>query len=110
MDARIERRVAAARRVGGERTGTTAAASASSAAKRPSSASAVEICVPLSSASPSFGARRKGASPAAAKPSLAGMTRPSRLTAPTPMSTAARWASGARSPEAPTEPLLGMTG
>lgn len=31
-------------------------------------------------------------------------------TSPSPISTQAMWASGARSPEAPTEPLLGMRG
>ena len=33
-----------------------------------------------------------------------------RSTSPTPISGSAMWASGARSPEAPTEPLHGMTG
>ena len=43
---------------------TTAAASARSAANSPPSASAVDTCVPLRSASPSFGASLSGESPA----------------------------------------------
>src|SRR6266850_5034603 len=40
----------------------------------------------------------------------AGMTRPPMRTSPTPIKVQLIWASGARSPEAPTEPLAGMQG
>ncbi len=45
-----------------------------------------------------------------ASASRAGTTRPSNRASPSPISTAARCASGARSPEAPTEPCAGMHG
>ena len=48
--------------------------------------------------------------PAAASPSAAGTVLPPTVTSPTPIRAAVRWASGARSPEAPTEPLDGITG
>jgi hypothetical protein len=51
-----------------------------------------------------------GSRPAAARASAAGMTRPPTSTSPRPMTGSARWASGARSPEAPTEPCDGTTG
>ena len=77
MDARVERRVAAETASTDSAPATNAAASARSAANRPASASAVDTCVPLSSARPSFGPRLTGCRPARASASRAGMTRPS---------------------------------
>ena len=39
-----------------------------------------------------------------------GRTSPSNVASPSPISTSPRWASGARSPDEPTDPLLGITG
>ena len=66
--------------------------------------------VPLRSARPSLGPRTSGSRPAWARASRAGMTRPPSSTWPRPISGSERWASGARSPEAPTEPCAGTTG
>ena len=68
-------------------------------------------CVPLSSARPSLAAEHDRRQPGAPerldrRHRAAGRRRAS----PTPISTPARWASGARSPEAPTEPLAGTHG
>ena len=80
-------------------------------ANRFHSASAVEICVPLSSARPSLAASVSGVSPARFRPSSARSgSLPPHSTSPTPNNTADRCASGARSPLAPTEPLDGMRG
>ena len=89
---------------------TRAAANTSSAPNRPASASEVDTCVPLSSASPSLGPRTKGAKPTAAMASLPETIFSLTLAWPSPISTHAMCASGARSPEAPTEPLAGITG
>ena len=89
---------------------TNAAAIARSAANNPASASAVDTCVPLSSASPSFGISSSGRRPAAASASAPGSTRRPTRASPSPISTDARCASGARSPDAPTEPCAGMHG
>ena len=48
--------------------------------------------------------------PAAASASRAGTTRPPTSASPTPSSMAERCASGARSPDAPTEPWAGIAG
>ena len=89
---------------------TRAFCAARQPANSPASAQAVETWVPLISASPSFGPSSTGASPAAASASAAGVARPATVASPSPIRTAARCASGARSPEAPTEPCTGMTG
>jgi hypothetical protein len=89
---------------------TSAAASRRSVANSPTSASAVDTCVPLMSANPSFGPRRSGFNPASANAVAAGTVRPFRRTSPSPISASDRCARGARSPEAPTEPLPGTTG
>ncbi len=89
---------------------TRAAWNAVSASNNPASAIAVENCVPLSSASPSFGPSTMGAIPAAARASDAGTRPAGEKTSPTPSIAAARCASGARSPDAPTEPCDGTTG
>src|SRR5262249_42729079 len=73
---------------------------------------AADACVPLISASPSFGPRSAGRRPArasAAAPSSAAGSSPT-VARPSPISTSDRCASGARSPLAPTEPRLGTTG
>ena len=87
------------------------AASTCSAPNSPASVSAVETCVPFSSARPSLGPSTKGARPMRCIAAAPEMTAPSGVvTSPSPISTQARCASGARSPEAPTEPLAGMRG
>ena len=88
----------------------SAAAKASSAAKRPASARAVETCVPLMRESPSLGAKLMGVKPASTSPSRALKSTPWWRTSPTPMRTPERWARGAKSPEAPTEPCDGTRG
>ncbi len=89
---------------------TKAAAIARSAANRPTKASAVDTWVPFRSASPSFGPSTTGARPAAFNASRPGIVRPSKRASPSPISTAERCASGARSPDAPTEPCAGIEG
>ena len=76
----------------------------------PSAANAAMNCVPLMSDSPSFAASRIGSSPTRASASSPGRRSPSTNASPSPTSGSARCASGARSPEAPTEPRLGTTG
>ena len=71
---------------------------------------ATDICTPLMSASPSLAARATGRRRADLSAAAAGLSRPRTRTRPSPMSPSARCASGARSPEAPTEPCDGMTG
>ncbi len=81
-----------------------------SALNRPTSALAVENCVPLSSASPSLGRGVIGSRPTSASAAAAGATRSPTRASPTPIIAAAIWASGARSPDAPTDPCDGTTG
>ena len=81
-----------------------------SALNRPTSALAVENCVPLSSASPSLGRGVIGSRPTSASAAAAGVTRSPTRASPTPIIAAAIWASGARSPDAPTDPCDGTTG
>ena len=71
---------------------------------------AVENCVPLSSASPSFGPSTIGASPACSSACSAGRRSPCTNASPTPIIAAVMCASGARSPDAPTDPCAGTTG
>jgi hypothetical protein len=111
-----------------------AAASAACSSTMASCSSSAPIaairCVPLSSARPSFASSRRGSNPAwasASAPETKGEGRrakdsmPSsfvlclssgvRMAAePSPISTCAMWASGARSPLAPTEPRDGTSG
>ena len=89
---------------------TSADCAAFQAPNRPASAQAVENCVPLISARPSFGPSAIGVSPAWASASAPGRVAPAKSASPAPIITAAIWASGARSPLAPTEPWAGMTG
>ena len=74
------------------------------------SASAVETCVPLISARPSLAASVSGAMPASRSAGAAGARSPSTSISPSPISASVRCASGARSPDAPTEPCAGMYG
>ena len=67
-------------------------------------------CVPLISERPSFASRRVGSRPTRASASKPGSRSPSTNASPSPTSGSARCASGARSPDAPTEPRLGTTG
>ena len=62
------------------------------------------------SASPSFGASVAGGRPARASAAAPGSPRRSCQASPSPISTSARCASGARSPLAPTDPRDGTTG
>ena len=62
------------------------------------------------SANPSLGPRRTGVRPAAARALPPGTGPSAAVASPSPMTTSARCASGARSPLAPTEPRLGTTG
>ena len=82
-----------------------------SASNRPASAQAAENCVPLRRASPSLGpSASSGERPASARASAAGLRPPGVMTSPIPIRAQVIWASGARSPEAPTEPCSGTTG
>ena len=67
-------------------------------------------CVPLRSVRPSLASSTSGARPARRSASPPGRRSPSSSASPSPISTSARCASGARSPDAPTEPRDGMSG
>ncbi len=67
-------------------------------------------CVPLTSARPSFASSAIGASPATASAAPAGSLPSSERSSPCPISGSARFASGARSPDAPSEPCSGTDG
>src|SRR3546814_1406431 len=71
---------------------------------------AVETCVPLMSASPSLGPSASGSSSSRCSASAAGMISPWSAIRPCPNMAAERWARGARSPDAPTEPCAGTHG
>ncbi len=66
--------------------------------------------MPLSSASPSLGPSVSGKRCASASAWSAGIATPSTNDSPTPSIAAVMCASGARSPDAPTEPCAGTTG
>ena len=86
----------------------TDAVRTSRSASASSSAPSADISwVPLSSASPSLGWSSSGSRPRSRNATSAGTTWPLTSTWPRPMSGSARWASGARSPDAPTEPCSG---
>ena len=88
----------------------SAAAASRRARTSPSAANDAMNCVPLISESPSFASSRNGSSPTRASASSPGSRSPSTNASPSPTSGSARCASGARSPDAPTEPRLGTTG
>jgi hypothetical protein len=58
-------------------------------------------------AEPFLGAKHGGLEPALRQRRGAGMRRPPKIASPSPIIAAAMWASGARSPDAPTEPCTG---
>ncbi len=89
---------------------TSAAANTFSDSNNPRNASAVETCVPFSNASPSLGSSTSGATPAWASAACAERNSPLTRACPSPSSSNARCASGARSPLAPTEPFSGIQG
>ena len=90
---------------------TSAARARRSAPASASASTAVEACVPLMSARPSLGPSRTGESPAAGERVRRPATcRSPSHARPSPTSTRARCASGARSPLAPTDPRDGTTG
>ena len=97
-------------RVDRQRRGDVGGAASRSAPASASASTAVETCVPLISARPSFGAERDRREPGRGE--RVARRRASRrpTTSPSPISTSARCASGARSPLAPTEPRLGTRG
>lgn len=70
----------------------------------------VETCVPLSRASASFGAIDRVSMPSFASSSAEGTNFPSTTNSPIPIIDETKWASGARSPDAPTEPCAGTAG
>ena len=111
VDARIERRIGAARRIGRQRAGHQRRAEQRLRLeqRRPAHRRSRTAC---RSAAQGLPWRRAPAAtgrprPAPARPARAA---PSTKNAPTPISVADMWASGARSPEAPTEPWHGTTG
>jgi hypothetical protein len=71
---------------------------------------AVENCVPLISARPSLGPARHRREPGLGQRVGAGRRSPPISASPSPIIAAAICASGARSPDAPTEPCAGITG
>jgi len=102
LDARIERRVAAEAGVEHQRTGDKGSrhrASRATAGER----GAVETCVALRSASPP-GAQGQGSKPSGRERVACRNDGPATFASPPPISTAARCARAARSPDAPTDP------
>ena len=89
---------------------TSAAAASRSARSSASAAMPVITCVPLMSASPSFGAELDRRNPARPSASALGIRSPRKVASPSPISVRVMCASGARSPLAPTEPWHGTTG
>ena len=74
------------------------------ALNKPTSAHAVENCVPFISANPSLAPNSIGFNPLDKNASFVETLLPLRNTSPSPMSVAAICAKGAKSPDAPTEP------
>ena len=89
---------------------TLAVRASRSASARARAPSAPIIWVPLSRARPSLASRVRGSSPTSRRAISPGTTWPCTSAWPRPMSGRARWASGARSPDAPTLPCSGTTG
>ena len=89
---------------------TTAFSALRIASNNPTNAQAVENWVPFIRPSPSFGPRTTGCSPANSSAFAEFMRWLSNKDSPSPIRVAAIWASGARSPEAPTEPWVGING
>ena len=91
---------------------TTSAVRASDAARSVARMPIASMpCVPFTRASPSFASSISGESPARAIAAGAGSAPPSGAsTSPWPISGRARFASGARSPDAPSDPCWGTAG
>ena len=89
---------------------TTAALRLRRALIMPASAWAAETCVPLIRSRPSLGPSSTGSRPACESACSPDSVRPRYRASPRPTRTSAMCASGARSPEAPTEPCEGTTG
>ncbi len=92
---------------------TSAACTSMAASCTENASSACIGSVPLTRDSPSLGASVSGTRPCSRSTSAAGRPAggsPAPRSRPSPISGCARWASWARSPEAPTEPLPGITG
>src|SRR3954471_3064983 len=89
---------------------TSAESTRVSAASSERAPTASIACVPLMSDIASFASSTTGVSPAAFIASAPVSVLPWYTAAPSPISTAAKWAKGARSPLAPTLPCDGITG
>ena len=99
------------RKASSESAAATSAVSARISASRRARLTRASIpCVPFRRERPSFASRATGAMPARRRASAPGSVSPLRWARPSPMTTWARCASGARSPDAPTEPCDGVTG
>ena len=81
-----------------------------SAANKPFNANAVEVCVPFNSAKPSLASRVNGFKPAFSNAFFAGSHWPSKRACPSPIRIKLICASGAKSPDAPTDPFAGIYG
>ena len=104
----IERRVGALGGIGRERAGDQRRLEHALGLEQAGERQAVENCVPLSSARPSFGPSTSGVEAGRrASASRRARARRRRSISPTPIIAAVMCASGARSPEAPTEPCAG---
>ena len=89
---------------------TVAEANKRSAKNKPCKVKAVDTCVPLISAKPSLACNTTGVMPALRKAVCASTNSPLTNTCPSPINASVMCDKGARSPDAPTEPLAGMFG
>ena len=89
---------------------TSAASTVTSASCSAKLSSASMPCLPFKSDSPSFASSATGVIPARFMASPPGRVSSRKFAWPSPITTCARCASGARSPDAPTEPCEGITG
>ena len=110
QDARVERADRALERLERHGAGDVGRPQVAAASWRASPPTAVMCWVPLSRVRPSLASSASGARPARRSASAAGTTWPPVSASPSPIRPSARWASGARSPDAPTEPRAGTTG
>ena len=110
MDARIERRVRAARRIERQRAGRQRRAEQRLRLEQADERVGGRELRAVEQRKPLFGPKHDRRKPGFGERRAAGMTRSPRRASPTPIIAAAICASGARSPEAPTEPCAGTTG
>ena len=111
MDARVERRVRAARRVGRQRADDQRRAQQRLRLEQADERVGGGELRAVEQREPFLRRRARSArGRLRASASAAGMTRSPTRASPTPIIAAAIWASGARSPEAPTEPCAGTIG